>query len=125
MCGIAVFISASGRDGEALVTRMTQRLAHRGPDGGAHWLDPETGVALGHRRLSIIDVPAQGDQPMVSAGGRYVMIFNGEILNYADLRDELAASGQPPNWRGHSDTEVLLQAIEAWGLERALQRAEG
>ncbi|HEY3814280.1 MAG TPA: asparagine synthase (glutamine-hydrolyzing) [Caulobacteraceae bacterium] len=125
MCGIAGFISADGKHGEALVARMTARLIHRGPDGGAHWLDPETGIALGHRRLSIIDVSAQGDQPMVSASGRYVMIFNGEIFNYADLRTALEAAGAAPRWRGHSDTEVLLQAIETWGVERALQQAEG
>ena len=75
MCGIAGFISANGSHGEALVVAMTDRLIHRGPDGGASWIDPETGVALGHRRLSIIDVSSQGDQPMVSHGGRYVMIF--------------------------------------------------
>ncbi len=104
---------------------MTAALVHRGPDGEGLWADAEAGVALGHRRLAIIDLSAEGAQPMVSAGGRFVMVFNGEIYNYRVLRAALEAEGLAPNWRGHSDSEVLLAAIEAWGIERALTEAEG
>jgi asparagine synthase (glutamine-hydrolysing) len=126
VCGIAGLFTA-GKDPRSVATvaQMTETLRHRGPDGDGLWSDMEAGVALGHRRLSIIDVSPQGAQPMISAGGRFVMVFNGEIYNHGDLRAELEASGAAPAWRGHSDSEILLQAIEAWGFEPALRRAEG
>jgi asparagine synthase (glutamine-hydrolysing) len=123
MCGIAGVLS-SGRIDPLAVRRMTATLHHRGPDDEGIWLDPETGIALGHRRLSIIDLSAAGHQPMVSQSGRYVLTFNGEIYNHAALRTELereASSG----WRGHSDTETLLEAIASWGLTDALRRSVG
>lgn len=89
------------------------------------WRDPQGGLGLAHRRLSIIDLSAAGHQPMESASGRHVIVFNGEIYNHLVLRAELADQGLAPDWRGHSDTETLLAAIEAWGLEAALQRATG
>src|SRR6185436_2993230 len=95
MCGIAGFWSLDGHagDGVRTVTRMTDAVRHRGPDADGHWCDPEAGVFLGHRRLSIVDLSPAGSQPMVSASGRYVISFNGEIYNFQELRKELAAHG--------------------------------
>src|SRR5690606_35928586 len=95
--------------------RMTRSLAHRGPDDDGHWLDAAAGFALGHRRLAIVDLSPAGHQPMVSASGRWVIAFNGEIYNHADIRSELNAAGDAPVWQGHSDTESMLAAIETWG----------
>jgi asparagine synthase (glutamine-hydrolysing) len=127
MCGIAGFVG-NGDSGQfaARVEAMTSALVHRGPDDEGAWVDAEAGVALGHRRLSIIDLSAQGHQPMESAGGRYVITFNGEIYNFQALRRELDdAASCALRWRGHSDTEVMLAAFEAWGVEGALQRLNG
>ena len=104
---------------------MTSAIAHRGPDDSGYWIDAEAGIALGHRRLSIIDLSPQGHQPMQSASSRYVIVYNGEIYNYQIIRDELQALGKAPAWRGHSDTEVLLAAFEAWGIEATLRRCIG
>ena len=126
MCGIAGVFSPDRKDDPArIAAAMAAALIHRGPDSDGLWSDAETGVALAHRRLSIIDLSPQGAQPMLSASGRYVLTYNGEIYNYRDLKAELDTAGQAPAWRGHSDSEVLLAAIEAWGLERALAKAEG
>ena len=100
---------------------MTDAIAHRGPDAGGEWVDAACGLALGHRRLSIVDLSPAGAQPMLSHSGRYVTVFNGELYNYETLRSALP----PAVWRGHSDTEVLLQAIEAWGLSATLTRTVG
>ena len=104
---------------------MTSAIAHRGPDDSGYWVDAEAGVALGHRRLSIIDVSPQGHQPMASASGRYVIVYNGEIYNYETIRSELQIAGKAPEWRGSSDTEVLLGAFDAWGVEETLRRCIG
>jgi len=126
MCGIAGLIAA-GRIDRAILDKMTAALVHRGPDDSGTWIDPEARVALGHRRLSIIDLSAAGHEPMHSSSQRYVITFNGEIYNYGELRAELerTSSAPPEGWRGHSDVEVLLQAIEAWGLEVAISKAAG
>jgi asparagine synthase (glutamine-hydrolysing) len=102
---------------------MAATLAHRGPDDADLWIDPDAGLALGHRRLSIIDLSAAGRQPMVSACGRYVITYNGEIYNFRTLRAELEQQGH--TFRGHSDTEVLLAALVAWGVAEALGRLNG
>ncbi|GHC99656.1 asparagine synthetase B [Pseudorhodoferax aquiterrae] len=127
MCGIAGLVRmGQGHGALADIARaMGDAVRHRGPDDGREWLDSEHGVALAHRRLAIIDLSAAGAQPMVSASGRYAMVFNGEIYDHLELRDALAAEAKAPAWRGHSDTESLLAAIEAWGLPQALQRASG
>ena len=129
MCGFVGFIDFSqqknAQDSSALVTKMTNCLAHRGPDDSGIWVDRETGIALGHRRLAIIDLSAEGQQPMISACGRYVIVFNGEVYNYQAIRKELENSGAAPNWRGHSDTEMMLAAIAAWGLDVALKQFVG
>jgi asparagine synthase (glutamine-hydrolysing) len=104
---------------------MASRLVHRGPDDAGLWHDPDAGIALGFRRLSIIDTSAAGHQPMQSASGRFTMVFNGELYNFESIRRELIESGNAPSWRGHSDTEVLLAAFEAWGIESAVQRMVG
>src|SRR5690606_30125903 len=94
------------------------------PDADGHWLDADAGIALGHRRLSILDLSPAGAQPMASRDGRWVIAYNGEIYNFADLRAELEQHGAIA-WRGHSDTEILLEAVARWGLEATLRRAEG
>lgn len=104
---------------------MAVTLDHRGPNDYGVWCDSGAGIALAHRRLSILDLSPAGHQPMHSASGRYVIAFNGEVYNFADLRLQLVKVGAAPAWRGHSDTEVLLAAIEAWGLEVALRRCVG
>ncbi|HEX6911939.1 MAG TPA: asparagine synthase (glutamine-hydrolyzing) [Longimicrobium sp.] len=129
MCGFAGFV-ALGRDRTeewltATVRGMAGALRHRGPDDAGEWTDPQAGVALGFRRLSIIDLSPAGHQPMVSASGRYVVTFNGEAYNFQAVRRELQQAGRAPAFRGHSDTEVLLAAVEAWGLEAALTRLVG
>jgi asparagine synthase (glutamine-hydrolysing) len=128
MCGITGFfdLEAARTGGLApIVERMCDTLIHRGPDDRGVWVDAETGIGLGHRRLSIVDLSPQGHQPMHSACGRYVIAFNGEIYNFRDLRAELEQIGAAPAWRGHSDTEVMLAAIAHWGLEDAVRRMAG
>ena len=124
MCGIAGVFGGSTVDAD-IVARMARALAHRGPDDEGVWIDAEAGIGLGHRRLSIVDLSHAGHQPMVSPSGRYVISFNGEIYNHFDLRRDLAAQGKEPNWRGHSDTESLLAAFDAWGIKPALTCACG
>lgn len=126
VCGIAGILS-TGAIAPELVRSMTVPLVHRGPDDGGVWVDNDAGVGLGHRRLSIIDLSPLGHQPMVSANGRFVISYNGEIYNHGDLRQELDSARLTPEggWRGHSDTETLLQAIACWGLEPTLKRCAG
>jgi asparagine synthase (glutamine-hydrolysing) len=127
MCGITGYWQASPvnvADASALVTSMAARIAHRGPDDVGVWVDAGNGLALGHRRLAIVDLSEAGHQPMRSTQGRYVIAFNGEIYNHQALRAALDAVA-PRVWRGHSDTETLLACIEAWGLKQTLQRATG
>jgi len=126
MCGIAGLFSADRVD-PALLTRMAGAIAHRGPDDQGIWSDNDTGIGFAHRRLSILDPSPNGHQPMHSAGGRFTICFNGEIYNHGSIRTELETKGLVPEggWRGHSDTEVMLQAFEAWGLRSTLERAAG
>ena len=126
MCGITGILASPDQaiDGlHRLVQMMTAALVHRGPDADGAWA--EDGIALGHRRLSILDLSAAGAQPMHSACGRYVIAFNGEIYNHLDLRRDLEAAGAAPNWHGHSDTETLLAGIAHWGLDETLRHAAG
>ena len=109
----------------AVVQRMADALVHRGPDDQGVWVDAAERIGLGHRRLAVVDLTAAGRQPMTSASGRWVLVYNGEIYNHLAVRAELAASGLAPAWRGHSDTETLLAAIEAWGVDQALRRCTG
>ena len=126
MCGFAGILTSGPLDQQG-VRRMIDPIAHRGPDDEGVWIDSEAGIGLGHRRLSIVDLSPLGHQPMHSSDGRYVIDFNGEIYNHAQLRRDLESGGAAPpgGWRGHSDTETLIEAIAAWGLEQTLQKAVG
>ncbi len=131
MCGFTGYLtshstsSAVVRD-NSYINVMTKALVHRGPNSEGHWSDPNTGVYLGHRRLSIVDLSPEGHQPKISPSQRYVIAFNGEIYNHLELRNELNQSqlGQT-DWQGHSDTETLIACIDAWGLEITLKKALG
>lgn len=121
MCGIAGMMFCRDSELRSIVSRMVEMIRYRGPDDGGVWCDPSIGLGLGHARLSILDLSPAGHQPMESASGRYVIVFNGEIYNHLELRGQL--TGLP--WRGHSDTETLLAAFETWGVEKALQATVG
>jgi asparagine synthase (glutamine-hydrolysing) len=125
MCGIVGFLSRdnNSRDWREPLEQMTASLHYRGPDDAGMWFDAEAGVAFGHRRLSIIDLSAEGQQPRHSSSGRFWLSFNGEIYNFRELRKELERAGH--SFRGHSDTEVMLAAFEQWGLEAAVKRFVG
>lgn len=127
MCGIAGYWTSGGTAAVAprVLQAMTDAIAHRGPDDSGAWIDGEAGIALGHRRLAVIDLSAAGHQPMASPSGRYVLSYNGEIYNYRDLRAELEAAGAAPAWRGHSDTEVMVTAFDRWGVAGTLERLNG
>lgn len=127
MCGICGFVDGAGdrpaADIAALVAAMAATLARRGPDGEGVWVDAAAGVGLGHRRLAIIDLSPGGRQPRVSADGRLVITYNGEIYNYRELRAELETAGH--RFESQSDTEVLVEACAAWGVEHAVERLVG
>jgi asparagine synthase (glutamine-hydrolysing) len=127
MCGITGYLARPGA-ADAMAARvgaMMEAIAYRGPDSRGHWTDPAAGIALGHLRLAIVDLTEAGHQPMTSPSGRFVMVYNGEIYNHADLRAELEGTGRAPGWRGHSDTETLLAGFDAWGIEPTIARAVG
>jgi asparagine synthase (glutamine-hydrolysing) len=126
MCGFAGYAggAVSGQEALSVLRRMSDAIAHRGPDDFGCWVDDEVRVGLAHRRLAVLDLTAAGHQPMVSAGAHLVLIFNGEIYNHQELRRELALHGRF-HWRGRSDTETLLAGFEAWGVERTLTKAVG
>ena len=128
MCGIAGFVGgkwSSKAEQTRTLAAMARSIRHRGPDHSAVWLDTESKVGFAHNRLAIIDISPAGDQPMHSHSGRYVIVYNGEIYNHQELRKHREDQGQAPDWEGHSDTETLLAAIEAWGLRKALERSVG
>jgi asparagine synthase (glutamine-hydrolysing) len=139
MCGITGFIH-TGTNPDELALRLAAMLLpiqHRGPDDSGTWLDAQHGIALGHRRLSIVDLSPAGHQPMTSACGRYVIVFNGEIYNHLGLRQQVSQSAlalqqnlsqtndSAVRWRGHSDTETLLACFTTWGIEKTLQATVG
>jgi len=123
MCG---FAGIFGRDiSNNVLSQMIQTMHHRGPDSQGTWSDRDAGIGLGHVRLAIQDLSPAGNQPMCSKSGRYVIAFNGEIYNHLSLRGDLEESGNEVRWRGSSDTETLLAAIESWGVESTLSRCVG
>lgn len=125
MCGLAGIVGLGARDAQ-LLRRMGDMLAHRGPDDDGFWADEAAGIALAHRRLAIIDLSAAGHQPMFSRDGRWVLAYNGEIYNHAAIRAELDAAGGPGSpWRGHSDTETIVEGIARWGLAATLEKCVG
>ena len=130
MCGFCGFLSQysipTSRDKtQHIIQRMNEKIAHRGPDDSGNWIDRPTGVVFGHRRLSVMDLSQAGHQPMTSSTGRYVIAFNGEIYNFKDLQQAINTYHPEQQWLGHSDTEVILSAIEYWGLENTLTRLIG
>lgn len=128
MCGIGGALWR-GRTSDAEMAQsmkaVVDPLQHRGPDSHGIWCDEQSGIGFAHARLSIIDLSPAGHQPMHSASQRYVITFNGEIYNHLELRAQLAREGKPPNWRGHSDTETLLAACDAWGIEQTAIKTVG
>lgn len=129
MCGLVGLLRPGGLAEAPATTRlleaMRDRIAHRGPDDSGLWFDEPGGAALGFRRLSIIDISAAGHQPMLSADGRIAVVMNGEIYNFAEIRAEIEAVAGARGWRGHSDTEILVEAIALWGFEAAIRRTNG
>lgn len=127
MCGFSGIFNVNTGKLSDIVASMNAAILHRGPDDGGIWEDQDVGLALGHRRLSIVDLSAAGHQPMHSSVGRFIIVFNGEIYNHAELRHQLETDGLAPQqgWRGHSDTEVLLAGLAGWGIEKALQACVG
>lgn len=126
MCGITGFFSPSERsrgDMEAVLTAMADSMLHRGPDAGGVWADPQAGLGIGQRRLSILDLSTHGRQPMISGCGRYVIVYNGEVYNFQEIRRELEALGL--SFTGDSDTEVVLEALVEWGVRKAVKRFIG
>jgi asparagine synthase (glutamine-hydrolysing) len=123
MCGIAGYWQTKSSSGhpQEILDRMGAALIHRGPDDSGTFYDVRSGIGLAFRRLSILDLSVEGHQPMSSASGRYIIVFNGEVYNFEEIRTELGAH----NWRGRSDTEVMLAAVERWGVEPAVQRFVG
>lgn len=128
MCGLVGLVDPKGVSQqfelEVLARQMAEAIRHRGPDDAGVWADAEAGIAFGHRRLSILDLSPAGHQPMSSASGRFIIVYNGEIYNCEELRNELYAR-RDTHFRGHSDTEVILAAVENWGVERTLERMNG
>ncbi len=126
MCGIAGLLGFTPPHlPQQAILAMTRALEHRGPDDQGTWLDTQAEIALGQRRLAIIDVSPAGHQPMFSACGRYVCVFNGEIYNHLELRAKLDKTPAAPHWRGHSDTETLLACFALWGIEKTLPETVG
>jgi len=135
MCGLVGLLGGVADEvgDESLLRIMSDTLIHRGPDDGGYWCDSEQRIGFGHRRLAIVDLSTAGHQPMVSASGRYVIAFNGEIYNHLALRKDIEkippsppfAKGGILEWRGHSDTETLLAGFEAWGIEATLKKTVG
>jgi asparagine synthase (glutamine-hydrolysing) len=129
MCGISGFLNSSCNYSteklDGIINSMSRSMHHRGPDDQGSWVDTRAGLALGHRRLSIMDLSVEGYQPMASQCGRYQLVFNGEIYNHRFLRNELDKENADVIWRGHSDTEVLIASIAHWGLEVAVKKCVG
>lgn len=124
MCGIAGFINQN-IDAPSVIRNMTDCMIERGPDSGGYWIDEQTGVTLGHRRLSILDLSENGAQPMVSASGRFRISYNGEIYNAQEVKQRLLKKKPQQTFRGTSDTEIILEAFEGLGIEETLQQMKG
>lgn len=124
MCGLAGFYSKNANSSEP-IEAMASSITARGPDSLGIWKDECSKLFMGHRRLSVLDISLSGHQPMQSACGKYIIVFNGEIYNHLCLREKLERSSLAPVWRGHSDTETLLACFSAWGVEKSLQATVG
>jgi asparagine synthase (glutamine-hydrolysing) len=127
MCGLTGYLqykSFHSDTAKTIAQEMSNQIIHRGPDSSGIWMDADVGIALAHRRLSIVDLSPAGHQPMESISGRYILVFNGEIYNHEDIRKELEKK-EKISWRGHSDTETLLASIEVFGFEATLKKTVG
>jgi asparagine synthase (glutamine-hydrolysing) len=127
MCGLSGFYCPSGfqtEDGTELARNMANAIAHRGPDDSGEWVDGDVGIALSHRRLSILDLSDAGHQPMISTSRRYTLVFNGEIYNHLEIRKDIVASSSV-HWKGHSDTETLLVSFDLVGFKKTLEKIVG
>ena len=125
MCGINGFYSKISSRFSNVIIKMNSAIYHRGPDTNGVWQDHNSGIVLGHQRLSILDLSNEGSQPMQSNSGRYILTYNGEVYNHLDIRKELELNHSNINWRGNSDTETLLEAINFWGIEKTLKKIDG
>jgi asparagine synthase (glutamine-hydrolysing) len=127
MCGIAGYVTyqKNNTNNDKYIYDMTNALTHRGPDSQGTWMDQDLGIALGHRRLSIVDLSPEGHQPMKSRNERYVIVFNGEIYNHESIRKDLQLKDDIINFCGHSDTEVMLSAFEVWGVKKSVEKFVG
>lgn len=130
MCGFCGFytshnVSGAFTQAKKTLVSMADAIQNRGPDDSGYWIDEEIGLAFGHRRLSIQDLSAAGHQPMSSASNRFMIVYNGEVYNFNELKNELEESEMAPVWRGHSDTEILLAGFEAWGVVETVKRMVG
>ena len=126
MCGFTGYLSSTIQNNTVeLLQRMSDTIAHRGPNDSGVWYDNDAGIGLAHRRLSIVDLSPAGHQPMLSESGRYVISFNGEIYNHLSLRAELETNDNVRSWQGHSDTETLLACFDAWGIEATVKKSIG
>jgi len=125
MCGINGYYSKSASIFNNVIVKMNSAISHRGPDTSGTWSDRNSGIVLGHQRLSIIDLSQAGNQPMQSNSGRFILTYNGEFYNHLDVRKELEKSSSNIKWRGNSDTETLLEAIDFWGIKVSLEKIDG
>ena len=125
MCGINGFYSKSLSTFHNVIVKMNSAISYRGPDSNGTWTDKSSGIVLGHQRLSIIDLSVSGNQPMRSSSGRFILTYNGEVYNHLEIRKELEKNNFNIKWRGFSDTETLLEAIDFWGIEKSLQKIDG
>ena len=125
MCGINGFYSNTSSTFNNIIEKMNSAISHRGPDSSGTWSNKNSGIVLGHQRLSIIDLSMNGNQPMLSCSGRFIVSYNGEIYNHLEIRKELEENKLNIKWRGYSDTETLIEAIDYWGIENTLKKIEG
>ena len=125
MCGICGFYSKNSLNFNNTILNMNSAISHRGPDSSGFWQDNDSGIVLGHQRLSIIDLSKAANQPMMSSSGRFVLTYNGEIYNYLEIREELQRLNSNIKWKSSSDTETLLEAIDFWGIEKTIKKIVG
>jgi len=128
MCGLTGFLGGDFSNDHlvnSILEEMSAQLESRGPDSAGLWSDASSQIAFAHRRLAIMDLSPSGKQPMFSGSNRFVMTYNGEIYNSAEVRNELIKSQVAPIWRGHSDTETLLAGFDAWGIKDTILRVTG
>jgi asparagine synthase (glutamine-hydrolysing) len=125
MCGFAGFLGKMNGDHEPIIRQMNAAIMHRGPDSAGYWHDHQSGIALAHRRLAILDTSPAGAQPMASICKRWVIVFNGEIYNHQALRTEIECEGRVQSWRGHSDTETLMAGFATWGIQATVVKCIG